>query len=320
MTSFDSCDKSSNKMTERYHFKQQQQQRTQNHQLQRCRICFQNGVERDFIKPCLCTGTMAYVHQECLALWRQSSTQAFFRCEQCHSEYKFKCKSKITKITDNPIFVATLSLLVLFGSIAVVAFFISLLLPPPSATMSEGTISQEEFFSNVSKFSYPPHINWRSLEGMKTCPYKNANLLDSKNHQIPHNQTQTITILLQEFMNSHLAEILPAAITITITCPLLLVESTQSNILAHLALLSMLYLATILYYNGLGQEGIAHSFKPRLYNLLIFIVPSFVGLLRYYQLIKEHLSKYTKTCSKVLYSELCNRSPPAPKSISKLNK
>lgn len=287
-------------------------------QEERCRICFQNGLENEFIKPCLCTGTMAWVHQECLMLWRQTSTKAFFKCEQCHSEYKFKTKCKISKITNNPIIIGMLSIIVLVSTITIVAFFIGILLPP----VEQGGLSQEEFYNNPSTLSYPPHINWRSLEGMKPCLYRGINILDPKNNQIF--TAKSHQKILSKILNSHLAEILPASITITITCPLLLIESTQSSILAHLALLSMLYLATILYYNGLSHSGdyvgggaqvIDQLFKSKLYNLLIFLVPSMVGLIRYYQLIRENLYNYTKTYTKQFYSELGNMSPKVKNSI-----
>ena len=35
-----------------------------------CRICLDEG---DLISPCLCTGTAAYVHEECLLKWLNMS-------------------------------------------------------------------------------------------------------------------------------------------------------------------------------------------------------------------------------------------------------
>ena len=61
-----------------------------------CRICLSTesdptGADRLF-RPCLCQGTMAYVHVGCLNAWRSRSrnSSAFFRCEQCHFEYNIQ--------------------------------------------------------------------------------------------------------------------------------------------------------------------------------------------------------------------------------------
>ena len=58
-----------------------------------CRICLDEG---DLISPCLCTGTAAYVHEECLLKWLNTSGRT--DCEICKYEYQYeeveeiKCK------------------------------------------------------------------------------------------------------------------------------------------------------------------------------------------------------------------------------------
>ena len=60
-----------------------------------CRICFgaphENGLGR-LISPCLCAGSMRYVHVQCLNEWRVQSanTHSFFRCDQCSYEYNIQ--------------------------------------------------------------------------------------------------------------------------------------------------------------------------------------------------------------------------------------
>mmetsp|Transcript_5868 Transcript_5868/g.6748 ORF Transcript_5868/g.6748 Transcript_5868/m.6748 type:complete len:274 (+) Transcript_5868:13-834(+) len=59
-----------------------------------CRICFEGGDYGEnghLFRPCLCSGTSAWVHMECLDQWRRSSTnpKSFYRCDQCQYEYKF---------------------------------------------------------------------------------------------------------------------------------------------------------------------------------------------------------------------------------------
>eukprot|EP00940_MAST-03C_sp_MAST-3C-sp2_P002176 g2176.t1 len=59
-----------------------------------CRICL--GNEDDdlgrLISPCLCSGTMRFVHLECLNQWRFRTTNpsSFFQCEQCKYRYSFR--------------------------------------------------------------------------------------------------------------------------------------------------------------------------------------------------------------------------------------
>ena len=60
-----------------------------------CRICFgaafENGAGR-LISPCLCAGSMSYVHVTCLNDWRVQSTnpRSFFECDQCKFRYKLE--------------------------------------------------------------------------------------------------------------------------------------------------------------------------------------------------------------------------------------
>ncbi len=58
-----------------------------------CRICLESG---DLISPCLCTGTSAFVHEECLLKWLNISGRT--DCEICKYNYEteeveeYKCK------------------------------------------------------------------------------------------------------------------------------------------------------------------------------------------------------------------------------------
>ena len=49
-----------------------------------CRICLEDG---DLIQPCLCAGTAAHVHEECLIKWLAISNRT--DCEICKYEYDF---------------------------------------------------------------------------------------------------------------------------------------------------------------------------------------------------------------------------------------
>ena len=62
----------------------------------RCRICFSGeseprGALRLF-SPCLCDGSMKYVHVGCLNEWRRASTnpRSYFECDQCRYKYNLR--------------------------------------------------------------------------------------------------------------------------------------------------------------------------------------------------------------------------------------
>ncbi|EJT52756.1 hypothetical protein A1Q1_02091 [Trichosporon asahii var. asahii CBS 2479] len=56
-----------------------------------CRICF-GGVDEEgemgrLMSPCLCSGSMRYVHVQCLAMWRAKNSKTFLECPQCKYTY-----------------------------------------------------------------------------------------------------------------------------------------------------------------------------------------------------------------------------------------
>ncbi|GBC01000.1 hypothetical protein RclHR1_04020026 [Rhizophagus clarus] len=83
-----------------------------------CRICF-SGTEDEsslgrLISPCLCKGTMRYVHVECLNQWRLRSQKksSFFQCDECKYKYAFR-RTTIAKFATNE-FILTLVTLSFF--------------------------------------------------------------------------------------------------------------------------------------------------------------------------------------------------------------
>mmetsp|Transcript_37787 Transcript_37787/g.57534 ORF Transcript_37787/g.57534 Transcript_37787/m.57534 type:complete len:264 (-) Transcript_37787:297-1088(-) len=58
-----------------------------------CRICLGGEDDNDggnhLISPCLCRGSMCYVHISCLQAWRRASTRqdSALQCDQCHYKY-----------------------------------------------------------------------------------------------------------------------------------------------------------------------------------------------------------------------------------------
>lgn len=64
--------------------------------LDSCRICQCDVSDIDesspLIAPCLCMGSMKFVHQACLQKWIKSSDKS--SCELCKYEYKMTTKTK----------------------------------------------------------------------------------------------------------------------------------------------------------------------------------------------------------------------------------
>ena len=72
-----------------------------------CRICFETSPV--LIKPCKCSGTAAYVHEQCLLTWcataqprtlplalmrTRDSSQLREKCEICNTRWKFRHKNR----------------------------------------------------------------------------------------------------------------------------------------------------------------------------------------------------------------------------------
>ena len=57
-----------------------------------CRICFSGVEEGRLIRPCLCAGSMQYVHVHCLNEWRNQSAnpRSFYECDQCNYKYNLE--------------------------------------------------------------------------------------------------------------------------------------------------------------------------------------------------------------------------------------
>lgn len=57
-----------------------------------CRICMGGADEGRLFSPCLCKGSMRFVHVHCLQRWRQEKEThpSFYRCDQCHYNYNMR--------------------------------------------------------------------------------------------------------------------------------------------------------------------------------------------------------------------------------------
>jgi hypothetical protein len=61
-----------------------------------CRCCLETDHPEDMIAPCLCSGSIKYVHRSCLNHWRTISPNpnSLTRCDICHADYTFRTKAK----------------------------------------------------------------------------------------------------------------------------------------------------------------------------------------------------------------------------------
>ncbi|EIW86791.1 hypothetical protein CONPUDRAFT_134147 [Coniophora puteana RWD-64-598 SS2] len=77
-----------------------------------CRICL-DGDDPSLgrlIRPCLCKGSISYVHVQCLQTWRRASpsASAFFQCPQCQYRYRLS-RTGAVGLATNPVVLGLLS-------------------------------------------------------------------------------------------------------------------------------------------------------------------------------------------------------------------
>lgn len=83
-----------------------------------CRICFGGTENGRLISPCLCSGTMRYVHLECLNMWRASSAnpQSAYKCDQCNFQYSFQ-RALYASILRSALVLHSITLLLFAGTV-----------------------------------------------------------------------------------------------------------------------------------------------------------------------------------------------------------
>jgi hypothetical protein len=55
-----------------------------------CRLCFEHGdtAENRLFSPCECNGSLAYLHEQCLEQWRDTSWKSLWECPVCLYQYR----------------------------------------------------------------------------------------------------------------------------------------------------------------------------------------------------------------------------------------
>ncbi|KAJ7492695.1 hypothetical protein FB451DRAFT_1219269 [Mycena latifolia] len=162
-----------------------------------CRICLA-GVEETalgrLIKPCLCKGSISFVHVKCLQRWRNSSVthqNTFFSCPQCHYKYRF-ARTRIVGIATNPAVIGLISatfftLLVLLSSF-ITTYFMSWFEEP-----SESYYYRSHFFYGISPFEIAQDLIRAALRILQDEDGEDGPIFGHGNTQFGHGETQFST-------------------------------------------------------------------------------------------------------------------------------
>ncbi|KAF9316120.1 hypothetical protein BG003_002317 [Podila horticola] len=98
-----------------------------------CRICLGGVDEEDtlgrLISPCLCKGSMKYVHVECLNAWRARSPkqESHYKCDTCKYAFSFR-RTSFARYLAHPLTVFVLTILVFIAAVFAAGFAMKLLL------------------------------------------------------------------------------------------------------------------------------------------------------------------------------------------------
>jgi len=70
-----------------------------------CRFCLdvKNGDENPLLRPCKCKGSAAYVHADCIRIWRRTTTVSFnvTNCQVCLQKYDLPAMFPLEEIPDD---------------------------------------------------------------------------------------------------------------------------------------------------------------------------------------------------------------------------
>lgn len=67
-----------------------------------CRICLERG-KTGLIAPCLCGGSIKWVHRPCLNRWRETSHLASVQCNACKYLYLLDAKAEFSPLLDRKV-------------------------------------------------------------------------------------------------------------------------------------------------------------------------------------------------------------------------
>ncbi|KAJ7357288.1 hypothetical protein DFH08DRAFT_851555 [Mycena albidolilacea] len=173
-----------------------------------CRICLA-GVEEvpelgRLIKPCLCKGSISFVHVACLQRWRNASQSAFFSCPQCHYKYRF-ARTRILGIATNPVVVGSIStilftMLVLLSSF-ITTFFMSWFEDPSDSYYYRSSIFGFSSFFYVSPFDTARDIIRAALRILQDTDGEVFGRADTQSDpHTPHSEPGLLMSFIRRFL------------------------------------------------------------------------------------------------------------------------
>ncbi|GAB5355186.1 hypothetical protein AAMO2058_000184400 [Amorphochlora amoebiformis] len=104
-----------------------------------CRICYGGPEYGRLISPCLCRGSIRFVHLQCLQQWRHASpsSRAFYECDMCKYRYSFK-RAFYAQICRSAVVLHIISLQMLIGMVVI----ISLVLRAVDVNIASGAMTR----------------------------------------------------------------------------------------------------------------------------------------------------------------------------------
>lgn len=75
------------------------------------------------IRPCKCSGSLSYVHLDCLNRWRATSINAQYTCSVCKYQYRFERTLLASFLTSNE-GVLTITIMILIAFVVSVGYII----------------------------------------------------------------------------------------------------------------------------------------------------------------------------------------------------
>lgn len=180
-----------------------------------CRVCFESGSKfKRLISPCMCSGSLKYIHEDCLNKWLESieiwTSDQFPKCELC--KYKFEAifyfkkvvsKDQCTKVTKHLLFSAVI-LLFLSAAVSVTIFTIVQAIKKyddqKKLTFAKGLIIGSILiviillianYCRIKKKMYDKHLEkWRILNYSESIEFseldQTKNALGKVTHQIEY--------------------------------------------------------------------------------------------------------------------------------------
>ncbi|KAF9903583.1 hypothetical protein EC991_003536 [Linnemannia zychae] len=118
-----------------------------------CRICLGGADEEDtlgrLISPCLCKGSMKYVHIECLNAWRTRSPkrESHYKCDTCKYSFSFR-RTSFARYLGHPLTVFVLTILtfalVVFAAGFAMKLWLYLVMDEPHEFIYPADLSDED--------------------------------------------------------------------------------------------------------------------------------------------------------------------------------